>query len=159
MQTKDTEIVDLALANLKAQTGIDAEWTAEPEHPPTRLTADGRIVFHYNGTIFDFAAEVRKELRPPQLAKMIELQRTTDRLIVVAEYIYPTLKKELRAEGIAYLETNGNIFLKEDNLWLWLEPTQTEKPTTRATGLGVDRASLGLIFHLLLDETLINETY
>lgn len=159
MKTKNTELMETALANLKTETGIDAQWTDGPEHPDTRLAADGRILFRYNDTLLDFTAEVKKELQPPHLAKLIEQQRTTDRFIVVAQYIYPTLKKELRAEGIAYLETNGNIFLKEDNLWLWLEPTKTEKPTTDATGRAFAKTGLRLIFHFLLDETLINETY
>jgi len=159
MQTRDAEIAELALDNLKLHTGIDAEWAGQPAHKIPNLEVDGKIVFPYKDKLLVFDAEIKKELRPPHLAKMIELQRRTKHLIVVAEYIHPTLKKELRDEGIAYLETNGNIFLKEDNLWLWLEPNKTEKPATIATGRAFAKTGLRLIFHFLVDEKLINETY
>jgi hypothetical protein len=81
------------------------------------------------------------------------------KLMVVAEYIYPKLKEELRAEGVAYLETNGNIFGKEGNLFLWVDNLKTERKEAGVTGRAFGKTGLKLLFQLLLEEGLLNMIY
>jgi len=120
---------------------------------------DGEIQFIYNKELYRIPVEVKKEVRAHQLGKLFDLKKKLKRVMVVAEYIYPKLKEELRAEGVAYLETNGNIFIKEDNLFLWVDNLKTEPKETCATGRAFAKTGLKLLFHFLVDEDLLNLTY
>lgn len=63
--------------------------------------------------------------------------------------------------GIAYLETNGNIYYKADQIWLWVD---RQKPLTAAdtrekTGRAFTKTGLKLVFQFLLDPELLTMTY
>ena len=78
----------------------------------------------------------------------------------MAEYIYPKLKDQLRVEGIAYLETNGNVYIKQNNLFLWVENGKAERQEkVAAFGRAFAKTGLKLLFHFLIEPDLINCTY
>jgi hypothetical protein len=146
-------IIEKALDNLEKQTGIIAVWR------PQVGETDGEIELTYNNEMYRIPVEVRKEVRAHQLGKLFRQKKQLEKVMVIAEYIYPELKEELRVEGIAYLETNGNIFLKADNFFLWLDNFKTEPIETIATGRAFAKTGLKLLFHFLIDETLLNLPY
>ena len=146
-------IIEKALENLEKQTGVTATWQ------PLGGEADGEIQFIYNEKPYRIPVEIKKEVRAHQLNKLFDLKKRLKKVMVVAEYIYPKLKEELRTEGIGYLETNGNIFLKEGNLFLWMDNFKTERKETVATGRAFAKTGLKLLFHFLVDEDLLNLTY
>lgn len=146
-------IIGKALENLEKQTGVKATWR------PRRGEVDGEIKFTYNKEPYQIPVEFKKELRAHQLGKLFDLKKQLKNLMVVAEYIYPKLKEELRAEGIAYLETNGNIFLKAGNLYLWVDNLKPEVKETNIPGRAFAKTGLKLLFHFLVDEDLLNLTY
>jgi hypothetical protein len=146
-------IIEKALDNLEKQIGVTATWRHEGGD------VDGEIYFTYNKEHYRIPVEVKKEVRAHQLGKLIDLKKQLKKVMVVAEYVYPKLKEELRAEGIAYLETNGNIFIKEGNLFLWVDNFKTEPKETGATGRAFAKTGLKLLFHFLTNEHLLNLTY
>ena len=146
-------IIERALDNLQKQTGIIATWR------PPGGKGNGEIEFIYNEKPYRMPVEVKKEVRAHQLGKLFDLKKQLKKVMVVAEYIYPKLKEELRTEGIAYLETNGNIFIKEGKLFLWVDNLKTEPKETGATGRAFAKTGLKLLFHFLIDEDLLNLTY
>jgi hypothetical protein len=146
-------IVDKAIGKLGEQTGIIATWT--PHHGDT----DGEIAFNYNNELYRLPAEVRKELRAHQVTELIRLKEKYGKLMLMAEYIYPKLKEQLRDEGIAYLETNGNMYVRQDGLFLWLDNAKVAQPEKAMAGRAFAKTGLKLLFHFLIDEQLINLTY
>jgi hypothetical protein len=150
---EDKIIIEKALENLAKQTGVTAIWRQQGRD------VDGEIQFTYNEELYRIPVEVKKEVRAHQLGKLFDLKKKLKRVMVVAEYIYPKLKEELRAEGVAYLETNGNIFIKEGNLFLWVDNFKTEPKETGITGRAFAKTGLKLLFHFLVDEDLLNLTY
>ena len=52
--------------------------------------------------------------------------------MLVADKIYPAQKQRLRENGIAYLDTAGNIYVSNGNLLLWLDGHIDVKKTNRA---------------------------
>ena len=149
---EDNIIIEKALENLARQTGITATWQQGRD-------VDGEIQFTHNEELYRIPVEVKREVRAHQLGKLFDLKKKLKRVMVVAEYIYPKLKEELRAEGVAYLETNGNIFIKEGNLFLWVDNFKTEPKETGVTGRAFAKTGLKLLFHFLVDEDLLNLTY
>jgi hypothetical protein len=67
-----------------------------------------------------------------------------DPFIVISQRIFPKIKEELCNRNVDYLEANGNIYLKEKGMFLWIEANNPfeikDKTTNRAftkTGLKV----------------------
>lgn len=150
---KEHLIIEKAQANLEKQTQLRAHWQ------PHDGQKDGEISFTYNDEIHRIPIEIKKEVRAHQLAGLIDLKRSLNKLMVVAEYIYPKLKEQLRAEGIAYLETNGNIFIRDGNLFLWVDNAKPDRTETTIRGRAFGKTGLKLLFQLLLEEDLLNLTY
>lgn len=150
---KERLIIEKALANLEKQTQVKATW--KPRGGPV----DGEIRFTFNGKTYRIPVDIKAEVRAHQLAGLIDLKRNLQQIMVVAEYIYPKLKEELRAEGIAYMETSGNIFIREGNLFLWVDNAKAERTEGAAMGRAFAKTGLKLLFQLLLDEELLNQTY
>jgi hypothetical protein len=146
-------IIDKALANLEKQTQLKATWR------PLSGLVDGEIRFDYNGETYQLPVEIKAEVRAHQLSRLFDQKKQLNKLMVVAEYIYPKLKEQLRAEGIAYLETNGNVFIKEGALFFWVDNLKTERTESVAMGRAFTKTGLKLLFQLLVEEDLLNLTY
>ena len=59
--------------------------------------------------------------------------------------------------GIAYLEANGNIFIQQGNIWLWIDANKPLKTQARKSNRAFTKTGLKVLFQLLLDKELINE--
>jgi hypothetical protein len=76
----------------------------------------------------------------------------------VAEYIVPKVKEELRRAGIGYLETSGNLYLKEGNTLVWIDG-QKNQTIAEKTGRAFSKTGVKLVYQLLVDQELITHTY
>jgi hypothetical protein len=148
-------IIEKALERLQEQTGIAATWRPAPPRHET----DGEVELTYNKEPRVIPVEIKTEIRANQLEKLIRQKTQFGQLLVVAEYIYPKLKQTLREDGFAYLETNGNVYMKEKDLYLWIDNEPTEPKERTVTGRAFGKTGLKLLFHLLNDETLLNQPY
>lgn len=152
---KEEQIVRDALERLEEQTGIVMTVTKS-----TTEDIDGILHFTLDGNAHMAYVEVKKHVRGHQIAQLIRIKNKYDPLLVITEHIYPKLKEELRRENIAYLETNGNIYFKAQNILLWLDG---QKPTTvdtkEKTGRAFTKTGLKLLFHFLLKPELLELTY
>ena len=146
-------IIEKALENLEKRTQVKATWQRGDG------LVDAEIHFTYNHEAYHIPVEIKAEVRAHQLGKLFDLKKKLKKVMVVAEYIYPRLKEELRTEGVAYMETNGNIFIKEGNLFLWVDNLKAERKDVGVTGRAFAKTGLKLLFQLLLDEDLLNMTY
>ena len=147
-------LIQKAIEQLAHHTGIKAQ----VDHK-TPAEIDGRIKFRYNNQQYNLFIEVKKELRNHQLPQLEKLRDQYHPLMVLAEYIFPKIKEELRQQNIGYLETNGNVFLKEGDLFLWLEGQKPEVTEKKKAGRAFTKTGLKLVFHFLLHEDWVNLTY
>lgn len=133
--------IEKALRNLEHHTGIQGKW--EPlQHPFKGL--DGAIILNLNDQKYRFNAEIKRDLRQYQLDQIFEWAHAHKPFIVVAHHIFPAVKERLRKEGVAYLDSAGNIYLQQDKHFIWVEghklPLEDKKLSNRAftkTGLKV----------------------
>jgi len=151
---KNDIIIQNALGELIRQTGINAFWKIGTKGEP-----DGRLEFRYNNEKHPAFIEVKREVRAHQLPALEEMNKQRHPLMVIAEYIFPEIKKELRNRGIAYLETNGNIFFNDGNLFLWVDGLKTKRLQKIKAGRAFTKTGLKLIFDFLLQPELVNLTY
>jgi len=138
----EQEIVNIAIGNLKETTGIQAVY--QPEGP-----LDGELVLTFNGLKQRFTVEVKRELRTHQLQQIEVMFNRYDNFLLVVNHIFPKIKEELRQKGIPYMEANGNVFLKNENLFLHVD---TQKPLDTKKNKGnraFTKTGLKVLFYLL----------
>lgn len=147
----NTEIIHIALENLKKTTKIDGRWDKA-----TDVHLDGQVVFNINNTTIRFNAEIKKELRNHQLFQLEKTAKQFPPFIIIAERIFPKIKEHLREQNMAYLEANGNIFFNQKGVHYFIDtqkPVQTEKETGNRA---FTKTGLRVLFHFLLDKNLVN---
>ena len=108
-QTNEKEIIQYAINNIQQGGPINLKWKEHHNDSPN----DGELLLYLNQHNFELHAAIKKELRSLNLAKVEELAVSQNPFIIVAQHIFTKIKEELRKKNIAYLEANGNIFLKE----------------------------------------------
>ncbi len=147
----EKEIIQRAVENLKETSSVEAIY-----HDTNSL--DGVLDMTFNGLNHTFTIEVKRELRNHHLPAVEDYFHRYKDFLLVANRIFPKIKDELREKGISYLEANGNVFIKKQGLFLFID---TQKP------LDIDRnkgnrafikTGLKVVFYLLQDKETINLT-
>lgn len=150
----EQEIIHMALENLQKNAQIKATWETVAQKE-----LEGQVIINIDNQNIKYYVEIKNELRNHQLQKIIKLKQQYQPLMVVAIRLFPKMKEELRRINIAYLEANGNIYLKHEKTLLWID---ANKPvaTERITGSrAFTKTGLKVVFQFMLDETLVNRTY
>ena len=151
---KEHHIVHKALENLNNNAGIIGKWV---ENGDKEL--DGTIDLMIENKQLKFQVEIKQELRNHQMPKIIEQAKRLGPMMLVANRIFPKLKEELRKHEIAYLETNGNIWLKQKGKLIWMD-TQNPLPKIKSKGnRAFTKTGLKVLFHFLLHEEDVNLPY
>ena len=145
------EIIHAAITRAQKATGIAVQWKQQGP-------LDGRLVFHMEEKEIVFTVKIKRELRQYQVPQLLQLQQQYENLMVVAENIFPKIKETLRANRIAYLETNGNLFLKAEGIYYLIDTYKTIKNTKNKTNRAFTKTGLKVVFHFLLDKNLMNKT-
>jgi len=147
----ENEIIHIALENLRQNTAIDGFWG---ETGPL----DGVLDLTINGSIHNFTVEVKREVRAHQLRQIEDYFQRYDNLMVIANRIFPKIKEELRQKCIPYLEANGNIFLKKQGVYLYVDTAKAMNTEKNKGNRAFTKTGLKVLFYLLLHKEDINLT-
>jgi hypothetical protein len=145
------EIIHKAIENLYHTTGIEAIFQQNN-------TLDGMLQLNIDDIRFTYVLEVKRELRQHQLHQLEKYHMRYENLMVIAEHIFPKIKEELRREGIAYLETNGNVFLKGRGVYYFVDTNKAQVIRKETANRAFTKTGLKVLFHLLNDKNIINHT-
>lgn len=151
---KDVNIIQTAIDNLKKTTGFYAVWKEL-----TRGDIDGVLTITINDKKLDFDAEVKKELRYHQLDAILNRTETGKPFIIIANKIFPKIKAYFREHRIAYLETNGNVFIEYENILIWIDGNKPLQEKKVKTYRAFTKAGIKLLFLYLLDQEWLNRPY
>jgi hypothetical protein len=151
----ELEIIHLALDNLQKKVQIHGKWTdAAPNED-----FDGELLLTIENKHIRYNIEIKNELRGHQLNQIFDLNRKHPPVMMVAAHLFPKIKEELRQNNVAYMEANGNIFLKQNGTMLLIETNKPlakeKKPGNRA----FTKTGLKVVFEFLRNETWVNQTY
>ncbi|WP_460763124.1 type IV toxin-antitoxin system AbiEi family antitoxin [Niabella terrae] len=150
----EQEIIYLALENLQKNVQIQGKWEAFDHGEP-----DGQIILDIADQPVRFYVEIKKELRNHDLQQMTAFNQQYKPFMVVATRLFPKIKEELRLNNIAYLEANGNLFLKNKDTTLWIDTNKPLKTYEKTGNRAFTKTGLKVMFLFLLDETWINRPY
>jgi hypothetical protein len=151
----EKEIIQHAIGNAQKDGNIHLDW--KELHDDN--TIDGKLTVQLNKHTIELYAEIKKELRTLHLDKIEELALTKKPFIIVAQRIFPKIKEELRKRNIAYLEANGNLYLNEDTIYLYIEGNNPLEIKNTVTNRAFTKTGLKVIYQFLIDENWINRTY
>ncbi len=145
-------LIQSALENLRKHSGIKAQWK------DTNFPVDGDLELCIDGRTLDFKVEVKQEVRSHQLDHIRHQSYYPTPLMVIAKKLYPKVKDKLREMNIAYLEENGNIFLKKESLFIWIETQKPVDSNKQKGNRAFTKTGLKVVFAFLNDKELVNKT-
>ncbi|MCJ8165786.1 type IV toxin-antitoxin system AbiEi family antitoxin [Pontibacter sp. E15-1] len=151
----ENETVDLAIENLEKNTPFQGTWTQDK----VGNDLDGEITLKFNTAILHLPVTVKKVVRAPHLHHIERLAKKHNDLLLIAYVIDEKAKAQLRALDIAYLEGNGNLYLRKDKLFFWLDNNKPLKPEKEKTNRAFTRTGLKVVFHFLQSEEALNLPY
>ncbi len=149
----EAEIVHNALANLEKLLPVQAKWLAH------KGFADGQVCLKIGAVEHCLDAEIKMEVKTNMLPRLLVQGNQIEHFIVIAKMIQPKAKEVLRAENIAYLEGNGNIFFQDGATFFFIDTQKRPGDNAGTRPAGFTETETRLLYHFLLDETLINLTY
>ena len=158
MNTKKYNTATIALVNLQRTVQIKGKWIDIAQNKASN-GLNGQIEFVINQNPVKFNAEVKNNLRAINLPLIYKLAKEKAPLIIVADLIFPKIKEELRNHNIAYLEANGNIWLKNGETLLWIDANKTLPVEKEKINRAFTKTGLKVVFDFLRNETLINAPY
>jgi len=150
-------ILETALANLPEEIGHETEW--EFYVPNNNMSVDARITFTINEKKSIVRnAEIKKEIRKHHIPQLKELDKKIGPLMLVAERLYPNIKKLLNEAGIDWIDVAGNIHLKDKKTLIWIDK-HTTTPVQQKKNRAFTKTGLKVVFLFLHDEAWLNRTY
>lgn len=145
------ETIHITTENLIQTTGIQFVW-----HKTGEL--DGEVAFTVNGKKYVFIIDVKHEIRIYQLQQIQNDFQQHKNYLLVANRIFPKIKEELRLKEIPYIEANGNIFLKTDDVLLFVDSQKPLATENNKTNRAFTKTGLKVLFYLLQHKEAINLT-
>ena len=152
----ETDIVNKAIHNLEKDIPIIWDWEIMISNKD--LGIDGELELTINNQKMLMLVEVKKDVKNHQLFNIIEYNRRFQNFLLVAEKLYPKVKKVLRENRINYLEGNGNVYINKDDIFLYIDANKTTKTLKEKGNRAFTKTGLKVVFNFLLDPQLINQT-
>ncbi len=153
------KIMDTVILNVKNILNIDIEWVERKKKYGT-LVYDGTIILTTGNTKMECLIEVKQELRTHQLDYVEKLHSNVNTtFILIAHRLTSEMRMELRRRDIAYIESNGNLYIKKGGLFLFVDGQTPVKTVSENTNRAFTKTGLKVIFHLLVLEDLLNKPY
>lgn len=108
-----------------------------------------------------YAAEVVQTLGPAAFgAVLVKLERLGPQALLVTDQVTPGLADELKARRIPFLDTAGNAYLDQPNLYIWVKGQKAAtRPATQEIGRAFQPTGLQVLFALLCDPGAVNRPY
>jgi hypothetical protein len=144
---KEAEIIDQAIANFQQITGAIVR--TELANGRDQGT-DGLLEINFEGRNERLNMEVKNELRSIQLQKLLtQFQRPGLEWILLAQYIPPAIKEQLKLEKINYLEATGNCFIKTGDFYFFINDRKVTETRLLKEGKLWNATGVKFVFAIL----------
>jgi hypothetical protein len=149
----EQELIQTAAGNIPDNLGVVITWLDNVQDE-----TDGQIRLKFNDKELLFNVEIKKELREHQLPKLEFEAKNNPPFILLAQYLRPKIKDELRKRNIAYLELNGNLFINQKDLVILIEANKPVDLAKETGNRAFTKTGLKIVFQYLTDEKWVNQT-
>lgn len=128
-----------------------------------RLTEGGQgltLAIPVDGQLLTFRIIQRNEVRAAHILQILEeIGKDKERWILVTQYIPQPLKDELRKQGVNYLETAGNGFIRAGTFFYFMGGQAVTPLRQPATGKLWKRTGLQFLLVILTNPDALQDTY
>lgn len=154
MNNQEALIIHKAVDSLQATTQIKGNWKQKG-----LPSLDGMLSLIFANEVLTYNVEIKGELRNLALPRIYQYNEEFKPFMLVASRISPAIKKQLQAHNVAYLEANGNFYLKESNKMFWIDTHEPLKIENDNRNRAFTKTGLKVLFEFLQNPTLINQSY
>ncbi len=158
MKPQEKTIVEKALNVFREKTGIDADFLYRKTG--SGLHGDGTVQIVHGNERWEFIPEVKLRVNRATVAMQKQKMDEAGHGMLITEYVNPALAEFMRDQGIHFIDTAGNAFVKAAPLYIYVKG---QKPDTVLKTKPVKRlfkpAGLKLIFVLLNKPGMEKATY
>lgn len=151
---REAEIVEKALENLEKETQIMGKWV---QNGPKEL--DGQLTLTLENERIRFNTEIKTELRNHVIPQILDYNNRYAPFLLVVGRLFPKIKEQLRQHNVAYLEANGNFYLKKDQKWFLIDTNPTLPAEQDNRNRAFTKTGLKVLFEFLIDKPLVNQPY
>lgn len=152
----EIDILNNAIHNLEKNIPINWDWKTIDYNKDKGV--DGELSIILNNQKKIFFVEIKKDVKNHQLFNILNYKNKFTHFLLVAEKLYPKVKKELRENRVNYLEGNGNVYINTDDLFLYIDTNEVAKTQKEKGNRAFTKTGLKVIFQFLLKPKLINQT-
>jgi hypothetical protein len=146
------EILYTALDNIPNEIGANIRWEKN-----MFTETEGKLWLTINNEKIGFYTEIKKELREHQLPILETAAQKKQPFILVAHYLRPKIKTELRKRNIGYLEKNGNIFINNKNWFILIDANKPIDVAKETGNRAFTKTGLKVVYLYLTEEKWLNE--
>jgi len=158
----EQHLLDLAAAALQAQL----QQPVQVQKQETTATADPH--FHLDGQLLIgepascFRLEAKRKFTPAMLTQLrARNEQSTEPLALVIPYVTDTIGRALQRQGVCYLDTAGNAYLRSTDPPFFALIRGQRQPQVAAPGphRAFQPAGVQLLYHLLSTPVLLQANY
>jgi hypothetical protein len=148
-----TQILDA----FTAHTGIKANWQpVKNKAPDTGI--DGYVKISFGKEKLILPVQVKTNIRFHHLPQVVQLHKQYKSTLVLADDILPKIKNDFKDVGINYIDSAGNAFIKNKDIFILIEGQKKDEPAKDFKTKPFSKAGLKIIFQLFINEHLLNAT-
>jgi hypothetical protein len=147
----EKDIIRTSIRQFYQNTGINPSMVEE-ERAVMEFTTGGRKR--------SFRLLVKNEIRQGSILDILaETGKDRPHWLLIAQYIPHPIKKDLREQGINYLESAGNGYIHSGDFYYLMDGKPVTPVRKTATGKLWKRAGLQFVFALLTNKDFLDGTY
>ncbi len=152
----ELDIFNNAIHNLEKDIPITWDWKTIAHNRDIGI--DGELNMTLNNKRILLLVEIKKDVKNHQLLNILHYNNEFQNFLLVAEKLFPKVKRELREHNVNYLEGNGNVYINQNDVFLYIDTNKTLKTKKDKSNRAFTKTGLKVIFHFLLNPQLINNT-
>ena len=140
---------------------IPGIWCDIIEHFRDNKTGpDAKLIINRNGVLKEYFLEFKMKILPAQVPNIKQQMNRYGPTILAAQYITTEAKKVLQNEDVPYIDTAGNVYINENDLFIF---TETHKTNRTELEINANRAfyktGLKVTYQFLIHPEYLNEPY
>ena len=112
------ELLNNAIDNLEKNIPLNWDWKTIKTD---KKEVDGELKISINNQKATLFVAIKKDIRSHQLYDILKHKNKFTNYLLVAEKLYPNIKKELRDNHVNYLEGNGNVYINTPDIFLYID--------------------------------------
>ncbi|WP_295875157.1 type IV toxin-antitoxin system AbiEi family antitoxin [uncultured Zhongshania sp.] len=160
IENKTEQLLANALRAFKKETGLKIELTKARHHENDKQTGD-EITLPFNaGTL---PITVKKWVQNTNVGVIAhQMAQLAPNTLLIADYINPNMAIKFREQNIQFIDTAGNAYIHQPPIHTWVTAnkiTNANVATTEKTHRAFDTAGLKVVFALLCEPALADNTY